>query len=231
MLTLINLSLNINMKISRNIHIQDTKDDSTRIEFNFDPPVEITSPLGALCEIYDGIGLTANMVAEKTFSGINANGILHVNEVMQAGEVFSIEIRKGYRLDEIVIAQENTLQIMVAHNCLQYWFIIGKNGVFEVTGKMIKDDDGFLGKLRADLKDTNMRSYLVKKSLADSDPSTTKIDNIQDVMKHKEAAAYLRMASQTLYNKVSTGEITRRSGKVYLKEDLDTYLRKTKKRR
>jgi len=58
------------MIIRKHIHIQDTKDDSMRVEFNFDPPVEIQSPLGALKEIYDGIDLTAHMVAEQTFSGI-----------------------------------------------------------------------------------------------------------------------------------------------------------------
>ncbi|MBC8276920.1 MAG: helix-turn-helix domain-containing protein [FCB group bacterium] len=193
-----------------------------RVEFKFDPPVEIQSPLGALKEIYDGIDLTAHMVAEQTFSGINENGILHVTEVMKAGEVFSIEVRKGHRLDKIVIDLVHTLQIMAAHNCLQYWFTIGKDGVFEITGQLIRDDDGFLGKLRTDLRDTNMRSYLVKRSLADSEKLSIDEVEFPGIMAADEAAQYLRISKSTLYKKT---EIPRTKNKKFRKVDLNNYLK------
>ena len=218
------------MKTTRHIHINDSKDGCIRQEFSFDPPIELQSTLGAIDEIYAGVDLEGHVIAEEIIPVINRNGILHISEVMKAGAVFSIEVRKGYRLNKIVIDSANTLQLLATPHKILYWFTIGRDGIFEITGELVKDDDGILGKLKADLKDPHMRGYLVKRSLADSEVSMAKLDEPPKIMKHNEAAKYLRLASQTLYNKVAAGEIPRRPGNVYLKEDLDAYIRKPKSR-
>ena len=110
------------------------------------------------------------------------------------------------------------------HDGLQYWFTIGKDGVFEITGQLIRDDDGFLGKLRADLRDTNMRSYLVTRSLADSEKLSIDEVEFPGIMTAEEAAQYLRISKSTLYKNT---EIPRTKNKKFRKVDLDKYLCKS----
>ena len=117
---------------------------------------------------------------------------------------------------------------------LLYLFAVGKDGVFDVTAKLVRDDEGFYTKLKVNLDDVPMRDYLVKMSLADSKGTREKLDDTQQRMNHREAATYLGIAMSTLYQKVGTGEIPchKPSGKnMYLKAELDEYIQqKTRKK-
>ena len=86
---------------------------------------------------------------------------------------------------------------------------------------MVEDEDGVLGKLKADLTDPAMRAYLVKRSLADSKATQETVEAFPDVMTHEQAAKYLQLSPNTLYNK---RDVPRLKGNRYRKEALDRYL-------
>ncbi|MBU1936420.1 helix-turn-helix domain-containing protein [bacterium] len=222
------------MKISRHIYFVDNPVRCWRGELKFDPPVEVASTLGKVEAIYTGVDPA---VRRKQSTGrackpiINANGLLHIREVMHPGEVLSIDIRAGYCLNSIVCDPAHQLQILAAKEGLLYWFTIGKDGVLELTGQLVRDKDGFFSKLNSNLKDPNLRAYLVQRSLADSKTTDKAIKSTPDLMNTREAADYLRMAPSTLYKKSQSGEIHRTRNKKFHRDELDRYLRGDKKRK
>ena len=184
---------------------------------------------------------------------ISPAGVLKVREPLHTGDVLLIAIPRGRRLTDIVIDSSTTLDFfldprdkrkkssdIVSDNSesfslhedlkgLIYLFAIGKDGIFDVIAKVIKDEDDYYCKLKSDLTDVPMRQYLLQMSLADSTLTMEHIDRVPERMTHAEAANYLRMPESTLYDKVGTDKIKRvKSGKrnLYLKEDLDAYLRR-----
>ncbi len=212
------------MKITRHLHYIQNPDLCVRYELTFDPPVDVESTLGEIDAFYlpkhfTGEG-TSNRL-ERTANMINNNGLLHIKEVMAPGEVISMDIMHGFRLDQIVKADENELQVFVRDTGLTYAFTIGKIGVFQVTGKVIKDDDGFYRDLKADLTDVSMREYVVRHSLADIDAVREPIEANPGIMNHKQAADYLNLSPATLYN---IKEIPRLKHNRYRKDDLDSYM-------
>jgi hypothetical protein len=68
---------------------------------------------------------------------------------MEAGEVLSIELEPGKRLDRVVLAEEHQLQMFAGNEglcTLLYWQARGG----KITGKVIPDKDNFLAKLKVD---------------------------------------------------------------------------------
>ena len=95
------------------------------------------------------------------------------------------------------------------------------DGAVEVTAQVVLDDEGFHRKLKENLTDTALRAYLTKMSLTDSGLTGEALERVPEVITHAEAARYLRLSPNTLYNK---REIPRLTGNKYRKEDLDRYL-------
>jgi hypothetical protein len=222
------------VKISRHLHYIQNPDSCFRYELIFDPPIDVESTLGKIDPLYpDMESSTENSPKrlEKTANVINKNGLLHISEVMKPGETLSIDLRSGFRLDKLVIADENELQVLVRNKGLTYKFSIGKKGVFQVTGKVIKDDDGLYRDLKADLTDVSMREYVVMKSLSNSVGTTATVEATPDILNTKKAAKYLGRSESWLYKKAGSGEIHRTSHKMFRKSDLDAFKRMNERRR
>jgi excisionase family DNA binding protein len=182
---------------------------------------------------------------------ISPAGVLKVREPLHTGDVLLIAIPRGQRLADIVIDPSTALDFMldprdkrkkssdiVSDNSespglhvdlkgLIYLFAIGKDGVFDVTAKVIKDEDDFYTKLKANLDDVPMREYLVQRSLAGSKVTMEYVERVRDRMTVEEAAEYLRMPKSTLEDKIATRKIKSfKSGRrnIIMREDADAYL-------
>ena len=189
---------------------------------------------------------------------ISPAGVLKVREPLHTGDVLLIAIPRGRRLKDVVIDPSTTLDFLldprdkrkkspakVSDNSedpdihrdfpgLVYLFAIGKDGIFDVTAKVIKDEDDYYSKLKANISDVNMRSYLVQLSLADSMVTLAHIDKVPERMGTEEAAKYLGISKWTLYKKVNSGDIpcSKPSGNLLLlKADLDAYIEAKRKKK
>ncbi len=215
------------MLISRHLVFIDMLVGCWRQELCFDPPLEIDLSLGKISSI-----LNSHMPPKGTSSGslrkckpvVNANHILHVNEVMKTGESLSVGIRPGFRLNNITLDPSHSLQILANDYGLVFWFSIGRDGVFEITGEMVKDDDRYFTKLKSNLKDIPFRAYIVQRSLADSKVTMAEIAKPPDLMDTKTAAKYLGVSTSKVYKLAESGVIPRTPNKRYRRVDLDTYL-------
>jgi excisionase family DNA binding protein len=220
------------MLISRHLIYIDAPTGCWRQELLYDPPLEIDLSLGMVSSI-----LNSQMAPKGTTKGslrkckpiINANDILHINEVMKAGETVSIVLRSGYRLRDIVLRDTHQLLVLVDDKGLHYWFTIGQDGVFEVTGTMLKDNEGMHSRLKANLRDIPYRAYVVQRSLASVNQISDALDKPKDVMSTNEAAKYLGISASTLYKIAGSGKVPRTPQKKFLRADLDAYLASTKK--
>lgn len=89
---------------------------------------------------------------------------------MKAGETISIVLRPHFRLKDVVLGSgPPATNPGGCEEGLHYWFTIGQGGVFELTGGLIKDEDGFFVKLQKNLIDMPIRSYIVQRTLADTE--------------------------------------------------------------
>ena len=166
---------------------------------------------------------------------ISAAGILKISRQLDPHDIVVIPAPDKHRLSDVVIDSSCSMDLLLGKDDKQhellYWFTMGHSGIFKMTAKVIKDDENFLAKLKANLDDVPMREYLVQRSLADSRLTLEYVDRVPERMNHAEAAKYLRMPESTLYDKANAGKIKRvKSGKrnLYMKEDLDDYLRRPK---
>jgi len=199
------------MRISRHIEIVDSREGTVFCELKFEEPVDLSTLVGDVDQIYTGLNSEDAVVSENRITVFSKNGFLQITELMRAGDTLSIEIRKGYRLRKIVLDPVHSLQMLASDQTLVYWFNIGRDGIF--------------GKLKAGLSDPLLRDYYVRRCLSSPDIAMLKFDEFPERMKHKEAAKYLRVSASSLYEKVAAGTIKRRRGNIYLKEDLDEYVR------
>ncbi len=219
------------MKVSRHIHYTQNPDICLRQELKFDPPLEIESTLGKIDPLYPGVDFTiegrSNRCA-RTAPVINKNGLLDITEIMEAGEVLSMELRPGERLDKVVLAEEHQLQMFAGNEGLLYFVTIGKRGAVRITGKVIPDKDNFLAKLKADLTDTAMRDYLAGRSLANSKVAKDAVENVPDYLTAEEAWTYLKIGRTRFFQLVSMKKIKRGPNQRYSKKDLDRYFESEK---
>jgi len=161
---------------------------------------------------------------KKTANVINKNMILHITEVINPGEVISIELQSGLRLDKMRKGDEHGLQIYTTKNSLMYYITSGKQGAIEITSKVVDDTDNFFSKLKANLTDTELRDYFVKRTLADSKVVSDANEKIPEVMNITRAAEYLDVSVSWLEKKGGSGEIPRTRHKKYRKIDLDNWM-------
>ncbi|MBK8130669.1 MAG: helix-turn-helix domain-containing protein [bacterium] len=219
--------------ISRHITLLDHVENSLRQEHRFEPPLEIDLSLGKVSSI-----LNSQMAPKGTSSRslrkckpiINANGILHINEVMKAGETISIVLRPGFRLKDVVLGDAHQLQMLVDEQGFHYWFTVGQDGVLEVTGEIVKDRENLFSKLRKDLTDLPMRAYIVQGTLLDRKGIPSAIV-APDVMTTAEAADYLSLSTSKVYKLAQSGILIRTPQKRFRKSDLDHYMRSQPKKR
>lgn len=222
------------MRIHHHIFIEDYPSVCLRQDYRFSPPVRVESLLGKIRSFY---GESEGNHPKREASGshcepvINRNEILDFQESVTKGTLVSIAVRSGFRLAEICMDQMHALQIIADTVRLQYWFTAGQDGVFQVTGKMVKDSEGWHAKLLADLIDIPFRSYIVQRSLADSRVALAEINKLPEVMSTREAAKYLAVSTSKLYKKAEAGLIFRTPDKKFRKVDLDTYLASGGKRK
>ena len=210
------------MKITRHIHYFQNPTTCLKHEFTFDPPIDLPSTLGKIDEIFKDFDLKRKLKLEEVAPVINGSNILDIrNLVMNAGESLSIEAPIGYRLADVIKDDSCQMQILVNAETIIYWFTIGKTGAVGITGQLIKDDDSFHRKLKANLADIPFREYLVRRTLADVDMEKV----TPEIMSHSEAATYLKISPKTLYNK---RDVPRLKGNLYGKSELDMYLKRKK---
>ena len=89
-------------------------DSCHRFELTFDPPIEVVSTLGNVDPFYPNVDFTDDGNTNKvniTANVINKNGLLHITEVVNPGEIISIELQPGLRLDKMRKGDEQELQI------------------------------------------------------------------------------------------------------------------------
>ena len=218
------------MKVTRHVHFLDSPTKYPegvavphKTVSTFDPPRNLGSTIGKIEVIYP-LTLFAhsrNKMSPETIFPIVKNVILHIRELMKAGEVLSVELRVGHCLRNLTLDPVHSLQLLAGDTGLLYWITVGREGHLEVTGQVVKDTDGVFRKLKSDLTDTTMRDYLVKRSLADSGAKAEEAEQVADVMTHAQAAHYLQLSPKTLYNNRA---IPRLKHNRYRKEDLDRYL-------
>lgn len=202
-----------------------------RIEISFDPPIDIDSSLGSVESLYkDEILKRGAAVRRKVSAVINQNGILHVKEVMQSGELLTIRVRPKHRLNNIVLHQSHELQVLPDQQRLQYWITAGKDGAVEVTGEMVKDDENFFSKLKSNLTNMPLRAYIVQETLLDRMGIPNAVV-VPDVMTTAEAADYLSLSKSKVYKLAQSGSLKRTPQKRYRKSDLDDYMRSQPKKR
>jgi excisionase family DNA binding protein len=215
------------MFTARHIIYRDQSEACWRQELRYDPQLEIDLSLGYVSSILDSQSGRKNRTGgslRKCKPIVNPNRILHINEVMKAGETISIVLRPNYRLKNVVLGEAHSLQVLVDEHGFHYWFTIGQDGAFEMTGSLIRDEEGYFHKLQSNLIDIPFRSYIVRQTLADTKVTLAALDKPPDLMVPKEAAAYLRISLSTFYKKSAAGEIARTQNNRFRREDLDDYL-------
>ena len=174
---------------------------------------------------------------EDIESIISPAGIMKITRHLDLHDVIVMNVPAKHRLSDIVIDATCSMDMILGkedkRHILLYWFTMGHSGIFKMTAKVIRDDENFLAKLKANLDDVPMRELLVQRSLADSKVTLEHVDKVPERMNHREAARYLGIAESTLYQKVGTGEIPchKPSGKnMYLLAELEAYIQqKTRK--
>jgi predicted DNA-binding transcriptional regulator AlpA len=220
------------MLITRHIIYRDQASACWRQELRYDPPLEIDLSLGKVSSILNSQSSRKNRSGgslRKCKPIVNANGILHINEVVKAGETISIVLRPNYRLKNVVLGEAHSLQALVDEQGFQYWFTIGQDGAFEMTGSLVRDDEGFFLKLQKNLKDIPFRAYIVQLTLADTKVTLAAHDKPPDLMDTKAASKYLGISDSTLYKKAQAGLIPRTPDTKFRRVDLDAYLAGSKR--
>lgn len=219
------------MLISRHIIYTDNPVVCERIEISFDPPVDVDSTLGKIESIYDDETLRGgNPIRRAVSAVINRNGLLHVKEVLRSGELLTIRLRPKHRLKDVVLNETNELQVLADQNRLQYWISAGKDGVLEVTGEMVKDEENFFSKLRKDLTDVPMRAYIAQETLLNR-KEISKAVSVPDVLTTAEAADYLSLSTSKVYKLAQSGDLKRTPQKRFRKSDLDAYMQSRQKKK
>ena len=170
---------------------------------------------------------------ENIESIISPANIMKITHLLDPHDVVVVCVPDKHRLSDIVIDSTCSIDLLLGKDGkryeLLYWFTMGHSGIFKMTAKVIKDDESFLAKLKANLDDVPMREYLVQRSMADSKMALEYVERVRDRMTVEECAEYLRMPKSTLEDKVAKGVIkSYKSGRrnIIMREDADAYLRR-----
>ena len=168
---------------------------------------------------------------EDIESIISPAGVMKITRHLDLHDVVVVYVPDKNRLSDTVIDDTCSMDLLLGKDGkryeLLYWFTMGHSGIFKMTAKVIKDDDNFLAKLKANLDDVPMREYLVQRSLAGSKMTLEHVERVPDRMTVEECAEYLRMPKSTLEDKLATKKIkSYKSGRrnIIKKEDADAYL-------
>jgi len=173
---------------------------------------------------------------EDIESIISPANIMKITRLLDPHDVVVVCVPDKHRLSDIVIDSTCSIDLLLGKDGkryeLLYWFTMGHSGIFKMTAKVIKDDENFLAKLKANLDDVPMREYLGQRSLADSKVTLDYVEKVPDRMTHLQAAEYMGIKPKTLYTMVGDGRIpVRKAGRnnQYLKADIDAYLNRSPK--
>jgi hypothetical protein len=124
------------MLISRHIIYTDNPVCCERVEIVFDPPIDIDSPLGKIGSLYgDRMRGAKQALRRPCRPVVNANGLLHVKEVMKVGELLMVRVRPGHRFRNLVLNKARQFQVMPDAQRLQYWITAGRDGWLKWRGK------------------------------------------------------------------------------------------------
>jgi hypothetical protein len=223
------------MQTTRIIRLTILADFTRQETYTFPEPISLPNTMGKIEELLKPEQKkTLRYEMKRLTSILSSTGILKVREPLHVGDVVLLPVPKKKRLADVVIHSSTTIDLLLDREGLLYQFAVGKDGIFEVTAKLIKDDQNFLHKLKANLDDVPMRDYLVQRSLAGSQVSVEQIESVSDRMGIEDAAKYLGIAKSTLYKKSSSAEIpcSKASGKLmFLKVDLDAYIEANRKKK
>ena len=241
------------MQTTRIIRLTILADFTRQETYDFAEPISLRNTMGNIEELLTPEQKKSLRYCIKRLEPImSPSGILKVREPLKAGDVLLIAIPRGRRLADIVIDPSTALDFMLdprdkrkpraasgsdaknreKHRDLSgllYLFAVGKDGIFDVTAKVVKDEEDFFSKLKADPADVPMREYLEQRSLAGAKATLDYVERVRDRMTVEEAAEYLRMPKSTLEDKLATGKVKSfKSGRrnIILKEDADAYLRR-----
>jgi len=216
------------MQTTRIIRLTILPDFTRQERYTFPEPVSLPNTLGDIEELLKPEQKKSLRYEMKRLTSIlSPAGIVKVREHLRAGDVLLLPVARKKRLVDIVIHSSATLDLLLDREGLLYQFAVGKDGIFKMTAKVIKDDENFLAKLKANLDDVPMREYLVQRSLAGSKVTIEHAERVRDRMTVEECADYLRMPKSTLEDKLATGKIKcYKSGRrnIIKKEDADAYL-------
>ncbi|MCB9369851.1 MAG: helix-turn-helix domain-containing protein [Calditrichaeota bacterium] len=190
--------------------------------------MEPKSTIGKIDSMYDIDWATTKSRIRCCRDVANANGVVHVVEDLERGDVVSIILRPNHRLQNVVIQKQDRLQVYATKSSFHYWITVGSSGAWELTGRIVKDTDGMFAKFKANLHDVPFRSYLVSMALVGH--ANTGDPQVPNVMTTKEAARYLCVSTSKVYKLAASGELKRTRQKRFRRTDLDTYLARPAKR-
>ncbi|MDP2362095.1 MAG: helix-turn-helix domain-containing protein [bacterium] len=222
------------MQIRHHIHYLDRGEDCYRAELRFDPPYDVGVMLGAIDQIYPkdlGHHPSAQAVdVDYVLSVVSANGVLHVVEPVDKASVVSVTIRQGHTVQDLVVRESDEVILLAGTKCLVLWVVAGNPGILAVKALVVPDKDGTHSKIRRNIGDLPLQEYLTRKLLHKPEDEDLAVTRWPDVLKTREASAYLRIGDSTLRQKVAEGLIRRTASKKFLKVDLDAYLAGIRKR-
>lgn len=218
------------MKTKRIIRYSHRADYTAVETYSFSEEISLPNTLGRVEELIPTDAKHKMSQSVEQIQPIISNaGILKISQQLDPNDIVVIPAPAKQRLSDVVIDPSCSMDLLLGRDELLYWFTMGHSGIFKMTAKVVKDEENFLAKLKANLDDVPMREYLVQRSLAGSKVTLEYVDRVPERMASKEAAAYLGISKSTLYKKVEAGKIksSKPSGNLlFLKSDLDELIRK-----
>ena len=104
-----------------------------------------------------------------------------------------------------------------------YYITSGKKGAVDLSAMVVDDQDHHFSKLKANLTDTALRDYFVKRTLADSKAAGATIEQFPDYLTAEEAWEYLRIGRTKFFQLIKLGDIKKGPNNRYAKAELDRY--------
>ncbi len=185
-------------------------------------------PFGSINLIYGGRiqnpAILSNRMEEA--GSLVQEDLLVLSEVLEAGDVITIELRKNHVLEDILLDQIHDLVELVYDSGkryrMLYWIKVGRTGVFSMKARVVQDKKGSaskIGKIRANMKDHVYRDFLAKQVRVGSGVPRHEWPQL---MTFAEAAEYTGFSVSTL-RRESPEDLPRFRRKLR-KKDLDKFL-------